>query len=133
MSQPETRSEAITRGFRVRVASQYLPEHSDPEHGQWHFAYQIEIRNEGDETGRLMSRHWIITDAEGREQEVRGEGVIGEQPELAPGEAFSYTSGCPLRSPTGAMRGSYRMLTPGGEHFDVAIAPFALREPFSVH
>lgn len=133
MNQPDTRSETTTRGFRVRVASQYLAEQSDPERGHWLFAYQVEIQNEGDETGRLLSRHWIITDAEGNEQEVRGDGVVGEQPELAPGESFAYTSGCPLSSPTGAMRGSYRMVTPEGEQFDVAIAPFGLCEPHSLH
>src|SRR5919198_1284220 len=89
--------------------------------------------NVGDQTVHLPSRHWIITDASGHTEEVRGPGVVGEQPVLAPGEAFHYTSGCPLRTSSGVMHGTYQMVTEDGEHFDVEIAPFALHEPYTVH
>lgn len=126
-------SEAVTRGIRVRVRSFPLPERSAPEEGRWLFAYRVSIANEGEEAAQLVSRHWIITDGDGHLEEVRGAGVVGEQPLLAPGEAFTYTSACPLGTPVGSMRGSYRMVTDGGEAFDVAIAPFTLGEIRSVH
>lgn len=126
-------SESLTRGIRVRVRSFPVPERSSPDRGRWLFAYRVTIANEGDETARLLSRHWIITDGEGRVEEVRGPGVVGEQPRLAPGEAFEYTSACPLATPVGSMRGSYRMCTDEGEEFDAAIAPFTLGEALSVH
>ena len=91
------------------------------------------LRNEGSQTVQLISRHWIITDEENRVEEVRGPGVVGEQPVLAPGESFHYTSGCPLRTPTGSMRGSYRMVTADGESFDAEIAAFTLSEPYTVN
>src|SRR5438093_1838748 len=126
-------SEAVTNNVRVEVESQYAPEHSQPFDNQWFFYYTIRITNEGDETVQLLSRHWIITDGTGHIEEVRGPGVVGEQPVLAPGESFQYTSGCPLKTSTGVMRGTYQMTTEGGEHFDVEIAPFALHEPYTVH
>jgi ApaG protein len=126
-------SEAVTNNVRVEVESQYAPEHSQPFQNHWFFYYTVRITNEGDETVQLLSRHWIVTDASGRVEEVRGPGVVGEQPVLAPGESFQYTSGSPLKTSTGVMRGTYQMVTEGGEHFDVEIAPFALHEPYTVH
>lgn len=126
-------SEAVTNSVRVEVESQYAPDHSQPFQCQWFFHYTVKITNEGDDTVQLLSRHWIITDAVGQTQEVRGPGVVGEQPVLAPGESFTYTSGCPLKTPSGVMRGTYSMVAEGGEHFDVEIAPFALHEPYTVH
>jgi ApaG protein len=126
-------SEAVTNSVRVEVESQYAPEHSRPFQNHWFFYYTIRITNEGDETVQLLSRHWIATDATGRTEEVRGEGVVGEQPVLAPGETFQYTSGWPLKTSTGVLRGTYQMVTESGAHFDVEIAPFALREPYTVH
>jgi ApaG protein len=124
-------SEAVTRGVRVRVLSQYSPERSQPSTSQWFFLYTVTIVNEGDETVQLLSRHWIITDGMGHVEEVRGPGVVGKQPRLAPGESFEYTSGSPLTTPFGLMEGSYRMVTSDGDEFDVKIAPFTLSEPFS--
>jgi ApaG protein len=126
-------SEAVTNNVRVEVESQYAPEHSQPFQNHWFFYYTVRITNEGDETVQLLSRHWIVTDACGHVEEVRGPGVVGEQPVLAPGESFQYTSGSALKTSTGVMRGTYQMVTEGGEHFDVEIAPFALHEPYTVH
>jgi ApaG protein len=126
-------SEAITNQVRVEVESLYAPEHSEPSQGHWYFRYNVKITNEGDDIVQLISRHWLITDDSGHTEEVRGAGVIGEQPVLAPGETFGYSSGCRLRTPSGVMRGSYHMVTGGGDHFDVEIAPFALHEPYTVH
>jgi ApaG protein len=127
-------SEAVTNNVRVEVESQYASEHSQPFQNQWFFYYTIRITNESDETVQLLSRHWIITDAGGHVEEVRGPGVVGEQPVLAPGESFQYTSGCPLKTSTGVMHGTYQMVvTDGGKRFDVEIAPFALHEPYTVH
>ena len=126
-------SEAVTNSVRVEVESQYAAEHSQPFQSQWFFHYTVRITNEGDETVQLLSRHWTITDATGHCEEVKGPGVVGEQPVLAPGESFVYTSGCPLKTSNGVMRGTYSMVTEGGDHFDVEIAPFALQEPYTVH
>ena len=126
-------SDAVTNHVRVEVESQYAPEHSQPFQNHWFFYYTVRITNEGEETVQLLSRHWIVTDASGRVEEVRGPGVVGEQPVLAPGESFQYTSGSALKTSTGVMRGTYQMVTEGGEHFDVEIAPFALHEPYTVH
>ncbi|MCC7416351.1 MAG: Co2+/Mg2+ efflux protein ApaG [Acidobacteria bacterium] len=126
-------SEAVTNNIRVEVESQYAPERSQPFQSEWFFYYTIRITNEGGETVQLISRHGIITDATAHVEEVRGPGVIGEQPVLAPGESFQYTSGCHLRTSSGVMRGSYQMVSEGGSHFDIAIAPFALHEPYTVH
>jgi ApaG protein len=127
-------SEAVTNSVRVEVESQYAPEHSQPFQSQWFFYYTVRITNESDEAVQLLSRYWIITDANGVIEEVRGPGVVGEQPVLAPGESFQYTSGCPLKTSTGVMHGTYQMVfTESGDHFDVEIAPFALHEPYTVH
>ncbi|MGE5244440.1 MAG: Co2+/Mg2+ efflux protein ApaG [Betaproteobacteria bacterium] len=126
-------SEAVTNNVRVEVESQYAAEHSRPFDSEWFFYYTVRITNEGDHSVQLLSRHWIITEATGHVEEVRGPGVVGEQPMLAPGETFQYTSGCPLHTSTGVMRGTYQMVTEDGEHFDVEIAPFALHEPYTVH
>jgi len=126
-------SEAVTRGVRVQVESHYHAERSDPAKNEWFFSYRIRVSNEGDETVRLMTRHWVITDANGGVQEVRGPGVVGQQPILAPEQAFEYTSFCPLATSFGTMHGSYQMVTDGGEQFDAEIAPFALGEPYSIN
>jgi ApaG protein len=126
-------SEAVTRGIRVKVQSRYLPERSQPDESQWLFIYQVRIANEGELPARLISRHWIITDGNGLVEEVKGEGVVGEQPLLEPGEFFEYTSGCPLKTPFGTMEGTYQMITSSGEAFDARIAPFSLAEPFAIN
>ncbi len=127
------RSEAVTRGIRVAVEASYVAERSNPSESEWFFAYTIRITNEGSDTAQLLSRHWIITDANGRVEEVRGPGVVGRQPVLGPGQSFEYTSACPLKTSFGVMQGTYQMVTPSGEHFDVEIAPFALSEPYGVN
>ena len=126
-------SEAVTRGIKVHVESEYAPERSQPSQNQWFFLYTITITNVGEDTVQLLSRHWIITDGAGHVEEVKGPGVVGEQPVLGPGEAFTYTSGCPLGTPFGKMEGTYQMVSKGGEHFDINIAPFTLSEPYTVH
>ena len=130
---PTSTSEAVTNNVRVEVESQYAPEHSQPFQSQWFFYYTVRITNEGDDTVQLLSRHLVVTDASGQAEEFQGPGVVGEQPVLAPGESFQYTSSCPLKTSTGVMRGTYQMVTEGGDHFDVEIAPFALHEPYTVH
>ena len=126
-------SEAVTRGVRVKVESEYAPERSQPLKSQWFFLYTITIVNEGAEPVQLLTRHWVITDGTGHVEEVRGPGVVGKQPLLRPGESFEYTSGCPLSTPFGVMEGTYQMVTDSGEPFDVKIAPFTLSEPYTVH
>ncbi|HVL67753.1 MAG TPA: Co2+/Mg2+ efflux protein ApaG [Vicinamibacterales bacterium] len=126
-------SEALTRGVRINVVSEYDADRSEPARNQWFFLYTIRISNEGAETVQLLTRHWIITDAEGRVEEVRGPGVVGKQPILKPGESFEYTSGCPLTTPFGVMEGTYQMVTENGDRFDARIAPFTLSEPYTVH
>ena len=127
-------SEAVTKNVRVEVESQYAAEHSQPFQSQWFFYYTIRITNESSETVQLLTRHWIITDASGHIEEVRGPGVVGETPVLGPGESFQYTSGCRLKTSTGVMHGTYQMvLTETGDPFDVEIAPFALFGPYTVH
>ncbi len=126
-------SEATTRGIRVSVVCEYAPERSRPHEQHWFFLYTITIANEGTDTVQLISRHWIITNGTGHVEEVKGPGVVGEQPVLGPNETFTYTSGCPLSTAFGTMEGSYQMVTKDGETFDVAIAPFTLSEPYTVH
>jgi ApaG protein len=126
-------SEAVTNNVRVEVEAQYAPDRSQPFQSQWFFHYTVRITNEGEDTVQLLSRHWIATDATGRVEEVKGPGVVGEQPVLGPGEAFEYTSGWPLKTPTGVLRGTYQMVGEDGDQFNVEIAPFALREPYTVH
>jgi len=127
------KSEAVTRGVRVRVQAEYVPERSAPDEGQWFFVYTIQISNEGNEPVQLVSRHWVITDAEDRVREVKGPGVVGQQPTLPPGESFEYTSACPLETPFGMMQGTYQMVTGSGGRFDAEIAPFTLAEPSAVN
>lgn len=124
-------SEAVTRHIRVEVMSRHSAEHSRP--GQWVFEYTVRLTNLGHETAQLLSRHWTITDALERTKEVKGPGVVGKQPVLAPGESFQYSSWCPLPTPTGTMHGTYQMAGASGSQFDVEIAPFALKAPYSVH
>ena len=126
-------SEAITRGVRVHVRSEYAPDRSRPAQNEWFFLYTVTISNEGPEPVQLVTRHWVITDGTGRIEEVRGPGVVGKQPLLGPGESFEYTSGCPLTTPFGVMEGTYQMVASNGEEFDVKIAPFTLSEPYTVH
>jgi ApaG protein len=126
-------SEAITNNVRVEVESQFAPDRSQPFENAWFFIYTVRITNEGNDRVQLLSRHWIITDATGHVEEVRGPGVIGEQPVLQPGESFQYTSSCELNTSTGVMLGTYQMVSEEGDHFDVEIAPFALHEPYTVH
>jgi ApaG protein len=126
-------SEAVTNNVRVEVKSQFAPDRSQPFESEWFFYYTIRITNEGTSTVQLISRHWIATDAAGQVDEVTGPGVVGEQPALAPGESFQYTSGWPLRTASGVLRGTYQMVDADGRHFDVEIAPFALHEPYTVH
>lgn len=126
-------SETSTRGVRVQVRSRYVPERSSPEHGAWFFAYTVLITNEGDTTVQLISRHWIITNADGDVEEVRGPGVVGAQPVLERGESFEYTSACPLPTAFGTMHGTYQMVTEDGERFDAEISPFSLSMPYAVN
>ncbi|MEQ8505011.1 MAG: Co2+/Mg2+ efflux protein ApaG [Rhodospirillales bacterium] len=118
-----------TRDICVSVLPQYLPDQSVPEDHRYVWAYTVRIENQGAETVQLINRYWRITDAQGTSHEVRGEGVIGEQPVLAPGEAFEYTSGTPLATPSGMMMGSYEMETQAGDFFDVAVPAFSLDSP----
>ena len=118
-----------TREIEVRVIPLYLEDQSEPDEDHYVWAYQVAIENTGGETVRLRGRYWHITDANGRVQEVRGAGVVGEQPVLGPNETFEYTSGTPLATPSGIMVGSYRMETEQGEAFDVAIPAFSLDSP----
>ena len=126
-------SEAVTNGIRVEVLSRHSPENSHPQQGEWVFEYTVRITNQGTGPVQLISRHWIITDALDNTEEVEGPGVVGEQPLLGPGESFKYSSWCPLKTPTGLMRGTYQMVRPGGTQFDIEIAPFALRAKYTVH
>ena len=127
-----SRSEALTDGVRVEVEARYSSDHSEPGE-RWFFLYTIRITNEGGETCQLLSRHWLITDATGQVKEVQGPGVVGEQPVLEPGQAFEYTSGCPLETPFGSMEGRYQMVTGDGDTFEAVIARFELREPRAIH
>ena len=119
-----------TRSILVTAKPIYLEAESEPDEGRYFWAYTIAIENRGQETVQLLTRHWQITDAQGNTQEVRGDGVIGEQPVLEPGERFEYTSGAPLPTPSGFMVGSYNMRNANGERFDIAIPPFSLDSPY---
>lgn len=119
----------VTHNVRVSVQSHLSPEHSNPGRHLWFFIYDVVIRNEGERTVQLLTRHWRITDANGVVEEVRGPGVVGERPVLTPGESFRYSSGCPLKTPFGSMQGTYQMTNERGELFDVVIPAFALRDP----
>ena len=120
---------AVTRTIRVSVDPTYLDDQSEPEDGHFVWAYHVRIENQGSDTVQLLTRHWRITDSMGRTQEVRGEGVIGEQPVIRPGESYEYTSGTPLPTPSGIMLGSYGMRRHDGEQFDIEIPAFSLDSP----
>lgn len=126
-------SSATTDGIRVTVKAVYVPEQSSPRMRRYVFAYTVKIANEGATPAQLRSRHWVITDGDGKVEEVRGPGVVGQQPTIEPGDEFEYTSGCVLATPRGEMRGTYQMHRPDGSAFDAAIAPFALTLPFSLN
>ena len=115
--------------MRIRVQSQYLPDQSSPTDDRYVFAYTITISNESTYTAQLRTRHWIITDGRGAVEEVKGDGVVGEQPRLSPGQSFQYTSGCVLETAVGTMHGSYRFWREDGSYFDAEIAPFSLASP----
>lgn len=119
--------------IRIRVATHYVDEQSEPDADRYVFAYTITISNDGDVAATLISRHWVITDANGKVQEVTGDGVVGEQPHLQPGEEFRYSSGAVLETPVGAMQGLYRMEADDGVNFDAPIAPFTLAVPGLLH
>jgi ApaG protein len=121
--------DAVPHQIRIEVETAYLDEQSDPKERRYVFSYTITIRNEGSVAARLMTRHWVITDANGKVQEVRGDGVVGEQPHLKPGQGFRYSSGAVLETPVGAMQGSYQMVTDEGMQFDAPIAVFRLAMP----
>jgi ApaG protein len=121
----------VTQDIQVTVMPAFLPDQSDPADNRYVWSYTIEVANLGATTVQLMTRHWIITDADGRREDVKGPGVVGEQPILRPGDAFRYTSGCPLTTPSGIMVGSYRMVDENGRAFDVEIPAFSLDSPFS--
>jgi ApaG protein len=126
-------SSAVTEGIRVTVSSTYVAEQSAPSSQRYVFSYTVKIKNEGRQGAQLRTRHWIITDGTGKVEEVRGPGVVGQQPFLKPGEEFEYTSGCVLPTPRGEMRGTYQMHRSDGTGFDATIAPFALALPYTLN
>ena len=126
-------SDCTTRGIRIEVRSEFLAERSSPREEQYLFQYHVRISNVGTETAQLVSREWIITNADGEVERVKGPGVVGEKPVLAPGGSFEYTSFCPLKTAVGTMQGSYQMVTQDGTRFDAAISAFTLAVPRSVH
>jgi ApaG protein len=126
-------SEPAENFISVAVDTRYLEDQSDPDEHRYVFAYTITIRNRGTVPAKLLGRHWVITDANGKVQEVRGEGVVGEQPHLMPGQGFRYTSGAVLETPVGSMQGAYRMLADSGVGFDAPIAAFTLAIPGKIH
>jgi ApaG protein len=121
--------EATTGSVTVRVSVSYLPEQSEPQHGRWFWAYHIRVENGGDAPVQLLTRHWFITDGRGAVAEVQGDGVVGDQPVIEPGESYDYVSGCPLQTPTGSMEGRYGMIDAEGAPFEVAIPRFPLLAP----
>ena len=132
MREPTGQSELVTNGIRISVNSFYIPEQSKPTEDVYFFAYRVEIRNEGAARVQLISRHWIINDGHGKSQEVRGPGVVGEQPILNPGEVFAYSSFCPLSTPVGSMEGSYQMCDSHQQQFNAQIGQFLLAMPSSI-
>ena len=126
-------SDTTTRGVRVNVRSAYVPERSAPQRSHYFFAYFVRITNLGKETVQLVTREWVITDAEGNVERVHGPGVVGEQPVLEPGESFEYSSFCPLPTPIGSMQGAYQMVSASGESFHAVIAPFSLAVPTAIN
>jgi ApaG protein len=123
--------EQVTRSIRVRVRPEYLEAQSAPDEGRYFWSYTVEIMNQGSETVQLRSRYWRITDANGHVEEVRGPGVVGQTPVIGPGESFEYTSGCPLKTTSGIMVGSYQMEKTNGTLIDIAIPAFSLDSPFA--
>ncbi len=132
-AEPGPISDAVTNFIRVEVLSRHAPENSRPLEREWVFQYTVRITNHGSESVQLVSRHWIISDAADHMEEVKGEGVVGKQPVLEPGESFQYSSWCPLKTPTGRMHGTYQMIRANGDQFDVEIAPFSLKARYTVH
>ncbi|MEL6345205.1 MAG: Co2+/Mg2+ efflux protein ApaG [Myxococcota bacterium] len=124
-------SDTMTRGIRIQVESEYLEAQSNPAMNRWVHIYHVTITNEGSQAAQLVSRHWIITNARGEQEHVKGPGVVGHQPMLQPGQSFRYTSGCPLDTAVGTMHGTYQMIAEDGERFDAVIAPFDLAEPYA--
>jgi len=124
--------EAVTHGIRIKVEPQYVEEQSSPDESYFFWAYTIEIANQSDAVVQLKTRHWRITDAHGKTEEVRGPGVVGKTPVLDPGESFTYTSGCPLGTASGIMVGSYQMQFQDGSLIDVAVPAFSLDSPFAI-
>jgi len=122
-------SSAVTDGILVEVTSAYRPERSEPQRGRWLFSYTVTIANQGEAPAQLLTRHWIIVDGNGRREDVRGDGVVGHQPRLEPGQSFEYTSYCVLQTAHGSMRGTYQMIRDGGERFDAEISQFSLVMP----
>jgi ApaG protein len=129
----ETTSNATTQGIRVSVRSTYLADQSEPKERRYVFSYSVTIANQSDKSVQLVSRHWVITDANGNVEEVRGPGVVGKQPHLRPGERFEYTSGCVLATPSGDMRGEYQMERGDGSGFDATIPAFSLAFPHTLN
>jgi ApaG protein len=121
----------VTQDIQVTVLTEFVPERSDADEAAYFWAYTVEISNQGEETVQLTARYWRITDGNGRLEEVRGPGVVGEQPVLKPGESFRYTSGCPLSTPSGIMTGTYKMVTDKGNAFEVEIPVFSLDSPYA--
>ncbi len=126
-------SEAVTEGVRVSVRARYSAEHSAPARSEWFFLYTITIANESEQSVKVLARNWLILDATGKSEEVHGPGLVGEQPALGPGQAFEYTSGCPLQTPFGAMSGTYEMSREDGTHFEAEVRLFQLRQPNAIH
>jgi ApaG protein len=126
-------SDTTTRGIRIRVRSEFLPERSSSRDTNWVFQYHVRIDNVGNETAQLISREWVITQSDGKVERVKGPGVVGEQPVLPPGGSFEYTSFCPLKTNVGSMQGSYQMVTADGEQFNAVIAPFTLAVPHALN
>jgi ApaG protein len=124
---------SITHKIRVDVSTSYVDDQSKPDESRYVFSYTITIHNEGTVPAKLLTRHWVITDANGKVQEVRGDGVVGEQPHLQPGQGFRYSSGAVIETPVGAMQGSYQMMADDGARFDAQIAPFRLAKPGLLH
>jgi len=124
---------SITHKIRVDVTTSYVDEQSKPDESRYVFSYTITIHNEGTVPAKLLTRHWVITDANGKVHEVRGEGVVGEQPHLQPGQGFRYSSASVIETPVGAMQGSYQMMADDGARFDAQIAPFRLAKPGLLH
>ncbi len=126
-------SDCVTKGIRVVARGFHVPERSNPAESYFFFAYTIRVSNEGDEGAQLLSRHWIISGPDGPIGEVKGDGVVGEQPVLEPGQSFEYTSFCPLQTPLGSMHGTYQLVRPSGERFEATIAPFSLAVPTQIN